>query len=285
MPRSHIRLLKSYEDFLACERIQKAVWGTLAASTELLSVTQKYGGVVLGAVVEGKIVGFLYAFLARRRGRLAHWSHMMAVEVPYRDLGLGFRMKLRHRRLALAQGLRCVSWTYDPLQSRNAFLNVGRLGGRVSEYVPDCYGHFQSRIEKGLPSDRFVVDWRISSAAVERRLREGVRHPANLTAPRINTTCFDARGFLGNRSIALGLDHPQLLVEIPPNTDAMRAKALEVAQRWRTETRRIFEHYFAAGYQVEDFMPPGRATEGHCYYVLRRHKDRNRQRKSQRRDT
>src|SRR2546430_7403869 len=77
MPRSHIRLLKSHEDFLACERIQKAVWGALAASTELLSVTQKYGGVVLGAAVEGRLVGFLYAFLARRHGRLVHWSHMM----------------------------------------------------------------------------------------------------------------------------------------------------------------------------------------------------------------
>ena len=270
MPRSHIRLLKSHEDFLACERIQKAVWGALAASTELLSVTQKYGGVVLGAAVEGRIVGFLYAFLARRHGRLVHWSHMMAVEAQYRDHGLGFRMKLAHRRLALGQGLSCVSWTYDPLQSRNAFLNIGRLGGRANEYVPDCYGPFPSRIEKGLPSDRLVVDWRISSAAVERRLREGARPPANLATPRINTTRFDARGFLENRSIALRLAHPQLLVEIPPNTDMMRAKALDLARRWRAETRRIFRHYLSAGYQAEDFIPPGRSTDGRCFYVLRR---------------
>ncbi|PYV00030.1 MAG: hypothetical protein DMG26_15895 [Acidobacteria bacterium] len=165
MPRSHIRLLKSHEDFLACERIQKAVWGAPAASTELLNVTQKYGGVVLGAAVEGRIVGFLYAFLARRHRRLVHWSHMMAVEARYRDLGLGFRMKLAHRRLALKQGLSCICWTYDPLQSRNAFLNIGRLGARANEYAPDCYGPFPSRIEKGLPSDRFVVDWRICARA------------------------------------------------------------------------------------------------------------------------
>ena len=270
MPRSHIRLLKRHEDFLACERIQKAVWGALAASTELLSVTQKYGGVVLGAAVEGRIVGFLYAFLARRHGRLVHWSHMMAVEARYRDLGLGFRMKLAHRRLALKQGLSCICWTYDPLQSRNAFLNIGRLGGRANEYVRDCYGPFPSRIEKGLPSDRFVVDWRISSAAVERWLREGARPPAHLATPRINATRFDRRGFLENRSIALTFGHPQLLVEIPPNTDVMRVKALELARRWRAETRRIFRHYFAAGYQAEDFIPPGRSTDGRCFYVLRR---------------
>jgi len=270
MPRSHIRLLKSHEDFLACERIQKAVWGAPAASTELLNVTQKYGGVVLGAAVEGRIVGFLYAFLARRHRRLVHWSHMMAVEARYRDLGLGFRMKLAHRRLALKQGLSCICWTYDPLQSRNAFLNIGRLGARANEYAPDCYGPFPSRIEKGLPSDRFVVDWRISSAAVARRLREGAPPPANLAMPRINTTRFDRRGFLEDRSMALTLSHPQLLVEIPANTDVMRAKAWELARRWRAETRRIFQHYFAAGYQVEDFIPPGRTTDGRCFYVLRR---------------
>src|SRR5207249_12134028 len=63
---------------------------------------------------------------------------------------------------------------------------------------------------------------------------------------------------------------PALLVEIPANTDVMRAKAWELARRWRAETRRIFQHYFAAGYQVEDFIPPGRATLGRCFYVLRR---------------
>ena len=70
--------------------------------------------------------------------------------------------------------------------------------------------------------------------------------------------------------MALTLSHPQLLVEIPANTDVMRAKAWELARRWRAETRRIFQHYFAAGYQVEDFIPPGRTTDGRCFYVLRR---------------
>src|SRR5438445_9617290 len=126
---------------------------------------------------------------------------MREVWAQYRDHGLGFRMKLAHRRLALGQGLSCVSWTYDPLQSRNAFLNIGRLGGRANEYVRDCYGPFPSRIEKGLPSDRLVVDWRIRSSAVERRLREGARPPTNLATPRINATRFDRRRFLENPPI------------------------------------------------------------------------------------
>ena len=265
-----IRPLKHRQEFRECERIQRAVWGSLAVSSETLTVTAKYGGAVLGAIVKGRIVGFIYAFLARRHGRLVHWSHLMAVEAKYRDLGLGYRLKLAHRRLALDQGLEAICWTYDPLQSRNASLNLARLGGTVHEYLPDCYGRFRSRIEKGLPSDRFVVEWKIGSAAVERRLR-GLDHASkNLGATVVNETGVDARGFLKNRTIRLGLREASLLVEIPSNTDLMRSRALALGRRWRLETRKIFRHYFSAGYRADDFIPPEAATDGRGYYVLRR---------------
>jgi predicted GNAT superfamily acetyltransferase len=272
MPRLQIRLLHRLEEFRACERIQKAVWGNVGVGSELLAVTEKYGGVVLGAVVSGRIVGCLYAFLARRHGKLIHWSHIMALEPGHRNQGLGFQMKLAHRRLALEQGIKSICWTFDPLQSRNAALNIARLGARVEEYIPDCYGRFASAIEKSLPSDRFVVNWRIASSAVASRLREGRRprqyDPSRL--PRANETRLNAQGFLENIRIRLNLRAPRLLVEIPMNTDAMRSKDLKLARRWRTDTRKVFQHYFAAGYGVEDFLPPGPASDGRCNYVLRR---------------
>ncbi len=270
MPRVLIRLLKTLDELRECERLQVTVWGTLAASSELLTVTQKYGGVVLGAWVDGRIVGFLYAFLARRRGRLIHWSHMMAVESEFRDRGLGLRMKLAHRRLALEQGIKSICWTYDPLQSRNATLNLNRLGGRVEEYVADCYGQFPSRIEKRLPSDRFVVEWEIDSAEVERRLSKGPRAAPSTSLLRVNETRLNARRFLANGRISLIRREPRLLVEIPANTEVMRAQALALARRWRFETRKIFERYLSAGYRVGGFIPPGAATQGRCFYVLAR---------------
>lgn len=273
MPRIEVRPLESPQEFKECERIQKVVWGNVGVSSELMTVTQKYGGAVLGARVGGKTVGFIYAFLAQRRGRLIHWSHLMAVEPGFRDLGLGFRMKLAHRRLALQKGLSSICWTYDPLQSRNAALNIGRLGARVEEYAPDCYGRFPSRIEKGLASDRFVVNWRLATARVERRI-----HARSLTAGaspirrgrRVNKTRRNARSFLENRRIALGLRASRLEVEIPNDTDQMRTRALDLARRWRMETRKIFQQYLRAGYSVSDFVPPGAATEGRCFYVLRK---------------
>jgi predicted GNAT superfamily acetyltransferase len=269
MPRGEVRLLKNLEEYRQCERIQRQVWGALGVGSEAMTVTQKYGGVVVGTIIKGEVVGFIFAFLARYHGRLVHWSHMMAVEAKFRDKGFGFRMKLYHRKLALERGLKSICWTYDPLQSRNAWLNISRLGAVVDEYVPDCYGHFPSLLEKGLASDRFVVNWHIASARVRKRLR-GETSSADPSLPRANETRLTARGFPENRIIRLGLTHPGLLVEIPAHTDDMRSRALPLARRWRLETRRIFERYLSAGYRVEGFLPPRPATEGRCFYLLRR---------------
>ena len=271
MPRFQIRPLCSLEEFRACERIQLDVWGNLAVGSELMTVTAKYGGALIGALKGGKVVGFIYAFLARRHGRLIHWSHMMAVEERWRDRGLGFRMKLAHRKLALAQGIKSIGWTYDPLESRNAALNIRRLGGTVDEYIESCYGRYPSRIEKGLPSDRFVVDWRIGSPRVTRRLGIDKLALAGFASlPRANETRANAQGLLENCGLHLGLRAPRVAVEIPSNTDAMRVKNLRLALRWRLETRKILESYFERGYRVADFVPPHPQSGGRCFYVLSR---------------
>lgn len=265
-----IRALKTLAEFRECERIQAEVWGAPAATRELLSVIAKYGGVVLGAFGGSKMSGFLLALMARRKGRLIHWSHMMAVREGFRDRGLGFKMKLVHRKLALAEGIRSICWTYDPLQSRNAALNVARLGATIDEYLPDCYGRFPSVIERGLASDRFVANWKIASPRVERRLREGAP-PVDLSRIlRVNETRADADGLIENQRVHLNLDARRLLVEIPSHTDAMRAERIDLATRWRSETRRIFQTYFRAGYRVEDFIPPAAHPEGKCFYLLER---------------
>jgi len=261
------------QEFHACEGIQRLVWGSVGVSGELLSVTQKYGGAILGSIVNGRVVGFIYAFLARRHGKLIHWSHLMAVEPKYRDLGLGFRMKQTHRKLALAAGVTSICWTYDPLQSRNAALNIGRLGARAEDYLPNCYGRFASDIERGLESDRFVVNWRIRTRAVDRRM-QGYRPALGtiLQAPRINETRLNGSGFPENSHISLDLREPALLVEIPARTDLMRAQALSLARRWRRETRKIFLNYFELGYRARDFISPSPASDGRSFYVLRRRK-------------
>lgn len=264
-----IRLLKNVEEYRQCEVVQTHIWGAPGVTREVLIATQKYGGAVIGTLIKGKVVGFIYAFLAQYHGRLIHWSHIMAVESKYRDQGFGFKMKLVHRRIALARRVKFICWTFDPLQSRNARLNISHLGALPDEYVPDCYGRFPSLIEKGLPSDRWVANWQISTARVAARLR-GETPAFNPALPRINETRENTQGFPENRKIQLGLTDRRLLVEIPSQTDAMRSQAIRLASRWRLQARRIFQRYLSAGYRVDDFFPPQAETEGRSFYLLQR---------------
>jgi predicted GNAT superfamily acetyltransferase len=269
MSRVEVRLLNNLEECLQCERIQTLTWGAPGVTCEAMTAAAKYGGVLIGTLIDGKVVGFIFAFLAQYHGHLAHWSHMMAVEPKYRDQGFGFKMKMVHRQVALERGIKSICWTFDPLQSRNARLNISRLGAMAEEYVPDCYGRFPSLLEKGLPSDRWVVNWRISTVRVEKRLR-GETIAFDPALPRVNDTRLNTQGFPQSHAIRLDLADRRLLVETPTQTDAMRTKAMPVARRWRLEARRIFQHYLAKGYRVEDFFPPQTATERRCFYLLRR---------------
>jgi predicted GNAT superfamily acetyltransferase len=271
MPDISIQPLRSIQQFKRCEDIQVEVWGKLAVSAELLKVTQQHGGTVLGALVNGKICGFVYAFLARHHGHLVQWSHLMAVREKQRDRGLGLQMKRMHRRVALQQGIRSICWTFDPLQSRNALLNVSRLGADIEVYIPDCYGPFASIIERGLPSDRFVVNWRIATAGVRKRLQMRCKPRQVPSMPHVNETTMSRDGFLENRRITRDLSARSVLVEIPSCTDKMRRDAAPLAYRWRTETREIFRGYFKAGYRVTDFVRDQHSSSDRCFYVLSRH--------------
>lgn len=271
MPQAEIRPLKDRKEFLECERAQESIWGGVSVSAEAMLVTQKYGGTVLGAFAQGRMVGFLYALLARRKDQIVHWSHLMGVLPRFRSQGLGFQLKLAHREQALRLGIRSICWTYDPLQSLNASLNLGRLGARVEEYIVDCYGRFPSAIERGLPSDRFVVNWQIATKRIERHLAARKAEDQVPAVPTVNRTGSNARGFLVNRKINFDHREARLLVEIPANTNLMRTEALTHAKRWRTQTREIFLHYLSKGYRVDGFVTENRDdAERRCFYLLRR---------------
>ena len=273
MPVVSIRLLRNPREFLQCEQIQKDVWGTVSLSSEALRVVQHFGGMVLGSFEGGRLLGFISALLARRRGEVIHWSFQMAVRKGHRDRGLGFRMKLAHRRLALKQGIRSIGWTFDPLQSRNALLNIRHLRALPEDYVQDYYQRFPSLIESGLPSDRFLVRWKIASPVVERHLRN--RTPgaskALFALPRVASVNVTERlksGFLRNRKLRLGLEARRLLVEIPCDSDRMRQKDFPLAFDWRMATRKLCGHYLRRGYRITDFLRQGPPSRARCFYLL-----------------
>lgn len=252
-----IRPIDGYAEYIECEQIQREVWGEFGAvPMHQLITAQRNGGLVLGAfdteAPDTPMLGFVYGFLGRtREGRLKHCSHMAAVRSPYRNAQLGERLKLVQRELVLAQGLDLITWTFDPLISRNAHLNLHKLGAVCRTYIRNIYGP-EPEPEDDLPSDRFQVDWWISSPQVQTRLaaEPPASSPSGLraTATLLNPDPGGADAAIAGK---------QVLLQIPADVEALKAADMAYARAWRYQLRRLAESAFAAGYQVIDYVRDG----------------------------
>ncbi|MFZ1133728.1 MAG: GNAT family N-acetyltransferase, partial [Candidatus Korobacteraceae bacterium] len=140
------------------------VWGFRerdVVPSQMYVVAAKTGGQVVGAFVGDMMVGFVLAYAGIRDSNPYLHSHMAAVLPEYRDLGVGRRLKLAQRDDALARGIPLIEWTFDPLQTRNAYFNICRLGAVAQRYLLDVYGATSSPLHAGLPTDRLVAEWHL----------------------------------------------------------------------------------------------------------------------------
>lgn len=162
-------------DFESCVEVQLAVWGYSDGDLvpkRVFIVAQRIGGQVLGAYDGNTLVGFAMAFPGYSEGKPYLHSHMLAVLPEYRNAGLGRRLKLAQRDDALARGIDRMEWTFDPLEIKNAHLNIARLGAIARRYMRNIYGPSTSPLQGGLPTDRLVVEWWLRSERVRRALGE-----------------------------------------------------------------------------------------------------------------
>lgn len=267
-----IRPLDSIEDFKECVRLQEATWGegfSERVPPAILNVGRRLGGVSSGAYEEdGSLVGFVFGLTGLRDGELVHWSDMLAVRPGLRDSGLGRRLKLHQRDDVLSRGVRRMHWTFDPLQARNAHLNLTRLGAVIREYEENMYGDTDSPLHRGIGTDRFVALWQLDSARVETRL-------ADPESGGWTEDMLEAPSALG---AALRGDHPTPLepnvrpwndrvrVTIPSDVGAIMSEDLPLAVAWREATRAVFSEYLDAGYEVREFRRGEQISE----YLLAR---------------
>lgn len=169
-----VRPLTRREELEDAVRLQREIWGF--AEIELLPVrlfvvANKIGGQVFGAFDGVRMVGFLLAIPGVKPGGRSYLhSHMMGVLPEYRNQGVGRILKLRQREEAVAAGVDLVEWTFDPLEIKNAFFNIERLGAIVRRYVLNQYGTTTSHLHGGLPTDRCVAEWHLSTSRVDRML-------------------------------------------------------------------------------------------------------------------
>jgi len=180
-----IRKCESLEEMRSAFALQKEVWQFTDAElvpVRIFVLANKIGGHVIGAFDQNEMVSFALAIPGYRNGHPYLHSHMLAVQAQYRNSGLGRRMKLYQREDALARGFELMEWTFDPLEIKNAYLNIEKLGAIARRYNVDQYGITSSPLQGGLPSDRLVAEWWMRSRRVEAVL-EGRHRP-----------CFETQG-------------------------------------------------------------------------------------------
>ncbi|MFO8033780.1 MAG: GNAT family N-acetyltransferase [Candidatus Bipolaricaulota bacterium] len=254
-----IEPVAEHAGYRACERLQREVWGfadVALVPDHALHTIVEAGGLLIGAydgVGPGReMVGFVLSLLGRHQeGPLRHCSMMAAVAPGWQNRGLGYRLKLAQREHVLQQGIHVVTWTFDPLESRNAHFNLNKLGAVVTGYLPNYYGEFRDKRNRGLASDRFLCEWHLDSERVRRRLEDD---KSALSATELGQM------ELANRSQRLpsGLRKPagfqyevqgeQLLFEIPADLQRLREEDLDLARAWRLETRKSLGTYMEEGY-------------------------------------
>lgn len=270
-----VRLAESHADFDACVQLQRAVWGLddleINSTVQFIASTYAGGLVHVAETADGAIVGFAYAFPALQGGVTRLHSDMLAVLGEHQQRGVGVRLKWAQRAAALERGVGVITWTYDPLQARNANLNLRRLGAVATEFLENFYGITSSPLHFGLPTDRLAVRWELESPRVL-ALSAGGELPSTVVPPdlaRINEVKWQA-GWPVSSEPDLGRDDAELLLEIPPEWDVLSRSGPRVAQDWHGKVRRALSHYLSRGYVAADFAPTEERGRRRPLYVLRR---------------
>jgi predicted GNAT superfamily acetyltransferase len=277
MPVPIIKILGTPEEMTAVEALQREVWRgseTDVVPAHIFITAIHNGGLVAGAYVEDQLIGFVFGFPGLESTpdgpRPKHCSHMMGIHPNFRDSGIGYALKRAQWQMVRQQGLDHITWTYDPLLSRNAHLNISKLGAVCNTYRRAEYGEMRDGLNAGLPSDRFQVDWWINTRRVQTRLGKHPRKPLKLD----NFSQADLRPLYSLHSQADGWARPPehfsaleerlALAEIPSAFNALKQADFALARDWRFFTREVFETAFAAGYIVTDFV----YDQGRSFYVL-----------------
>ncbi len=224
-----IRPLEGIAELDEAVQLQKIIWGF--ADIELLPlrlfvVAQKVGGLTLGAFDGRRMVAFLLAIPGLKPGGVHYYhSHMMGVLDGYRNYGIGRRLKLRQREISMERGIDLVEWTFDPLELKNAFFNIERLGAVVRRFVFNQYGTTTSKLHGGLPTDRCVAEWHL---------------PGPRAIAVVNGQPYD-RGEVLHR------------IEYPANIAEIRANEPRRARQIQAAGSEQFQHYFDQNLAVIGF--------------------------------
>ncbi|MDF2721188.1 MAG: hypothetical protein K0Q59_863 [Paenibacillus sp.] len=272
------KTVSDVETLLQTVELQKRVWSAdSVTSMHQMTAATHHGGVVIAAFDADRLVGFVYGFPAYDGVKPYLFSHMMAIDPDYRDAGLGSSLKIQQREWAIGKGYDKIAWTYDPLETRNGYLNLNKLGGFVGTYYLNYYGDMQDALHASMPTDRFLLEWDLHSAKCKDALRGTAGDPlAWATVPHLCEWEMDGAF---PRPCLRSQKEPQqplapkpseltegaYLVPVPNSIRELKQERMELALEWRLLLRSSMTQAFASGYRAVGLW---RTEQPVHYYVL-----------------
>ncbi|GGA18999.1 GNAT family N-acetyltransferase [Psychrobacillus lasiicapitis] len=241
-----MRVLKTVDEMQLVRQLEEIVWGMESIPVHQTLTAVKNGGLIIGAFDEEKLVGFSYGFAGYQNNEAYLCSHMLGIHPDYQLQGIGKKLKEKQLVVAKEMGYKLITWTFDPLESRNAYLNVTKLYGIVDTYIENCYGEMTGGINAGLPTDRLQIEWWITSDRVEKKWM-----PSNVIFDNPFQTALSEQ----NLPILVEPDLFDLTsqgyeVPIPQQFQEMKKISPETAIQWRLQIRKIMQGLFSKGYAL-----------------------------------
>ena len=260
MNNIEIRPLETMDELIEMQKVEESVWQADSIPVHQTYTVLNNGGIILGAFDQNKMIGFLYSF-AGFDGKSSYLcSHELGILLAYRKGGLGERMKQMQADLAKEAGYEIITWTFDPLESVNAYLNLHKLGAEGIMYKENYYGVMEDELNQGLPSDRIHIKWKINQRNIVRDLSiqqsQVLLEKKQDGSPQI-TDVFDC---MENQSNTIWY------MAIPEDFQTLKSENIALAKTWRFATRTIFEALFADGYKAVDIIRD--KAKKQSFYVL-----------------
>jgi predicted GNAT superfamily acetyltransferase len=277
-----IKQLSTIEELQKVQILEQDIWQMEPIPLHQTLTAIKNGGVMLGAFEGSKLIGYNYGFSGFDEGRSYLCSHMMGISKSYQKKGLGKALKLKQREVAIRLGYSSICWTYDPLESINAYLNLSKLHGIGEAYIENCYGELNDSLNQGLPSDRFRVHWYIRSKHVKAEGTEAILpeqlssvpknrillsyHMNSQDLPELND--YSSIEPIKQKILSKHQDQQELMgfwLPIPDNFQILKRIDHSLALDWRLKTREIIQLMIKEGYVAATLK---KTNQGVHYYLF-----------------
>ena len=248
-----VKKLQTIEQFQEMQQLEQDIWNRASISVTQLIAVSNNGGIVLGAYKDTELVGINYAFPAFQNGETYLYSLILGVKRKYREKGIGELLKIHLKEYALENGYDKCLWVFDPLESRNAYLNFTKLRAYAYQYIPNFYGELEDPFSINLPTDRLFICWYLNDSDYLRwdeqmdELMESAEEIVPWQKTIAGLPMLDAENQF---DVNLSYINDSYLLAVPTNFQKLKVESSALAEDWRYKTRTIILTMFSQGYAI-----------------------------------